>query len=375
MFYFVVLDNLDSVIRNDLWKALQKLKLWEENVLYGLKNTAITMVALSGALFANLANAQDITLTVHHFLGPNSAAQKVLIEPWAERIEAQSEGRIAIEIYPSMSMGGRAPELYRQVRDGLADIVWTMPSYTPGQFPRLEVFELPGIHKNSAKVTNLAIQDMMPALQDDLSEVHPLLVHVHGGYLLHLRDKEVESIDDLTGMKLRTPTRVGGWTLDAWGGEPVSMPVPDLPQALSKGAVEGALLPFEAAGPMNLDELTSFSIEGPENLRAGTSVFLFAMNKERYESLPEDLRAIIDANSGANIAEEVGMGYDQTERDFAAEFAKSRPVVELSPEIWSGFEASFPFVIDQWSESVAEDGIDGVALSKAARASVEKYSN
>ncbi|MFV0243395.1 MAG: TRAP transporter substrate-binding protein [Qingshengfaniella sp.] len=339
------------------------------------RNLLWTSACLAGAAFGGGAIAQEVTLTVHHFLGPNSTAQKVLIEPWAERIEAQSEGRIAIEIYPAMAMGGKAPELYRQVRDGLADVVWTLPSYTPGQFKRLEVFELPGVHQNSARTTNMAIQDMLPALTEDLGEVHPLLIHVHGGYLLHMRDKEVAQVGDLAGLKLRTPSRIGGWLLDAWQAEPVSMPVPDLPQALSKGAVEGALLPFEAAGPMKLDELTRFSFEGPDHLRAGTTVFLFAMNQDRYDSLPDDLRAIIDANSGAYIAEEVGIGFDQTERDFATEFSKTRPVIALDPEIWAGFEATYPQVIDQWIASVASNGIDGAALVNEARAAVTKHAN
>ena len=84
--------------------------------------------------------AQDFTFTIHHFLSPKAPAQKLLIEPWVKKIEAESGGRITFEIFPSMSMGGKPPDLYKQVRDGVADIVWTVPGYTPGVFPRVEVF-------------------------------------------------------------------------------------------------------------------------------------------------------------------------------------------------------------------------------------------
>ncbi|MGI3165367.1 TRAP transporter substrate-binding protein [Pseudooceanicola sp. 200-1SW] len=338
-------------------------------------NFKLALAGLAGTLMLSTAAvAQDVTLTVQHFLGPNATVQKVLIEPWAQRIEEQSDGRIQVEIFPAMSMGGKAPELYRQVRDGLADIVWTLPSYTPGQFKRLEVFELPGVHRNSARATTMAIQSMMPMLAADLEEVHPLLIHVHGGYALHLKGHEVTEVADLQGVKLRTPSRVAGWLIGEWGAEPVSMPAPDLPQALSKGAIEGALLPFEAAGPMKLDELTDFTFEGPDHLRSGTTVFLFAMNKERYDSLPDDLKAVIDANSGAAIAEEIGAGFDQVERDVAAQFAQSRPVIEMSPEGWAGFETASDAVIERWSADVSQEGIDAPALIDAAHAAIARFS-
>ncbi|MEO1724843.1 MAG: C4-dicarboxylate ABC transporter substrate-binding protein, partial [Pseudomonadota bacterium] len=120
-----------------------------------IRTTVTATLAL--CLVALPAAAQEVTLTVHHFLGPKSPAHSKLIEPWAERVQAQSEGRIAVEIFPAMSMGGKPPELYRQVRDGFADIVWTLPGYTPNVFPRVEVFELPTVHTGSATATNLAI--------------------------------------------------------------------------------------------------------------------------------------------------------------------------------------------------------------------------
>ena len=89
------------------------------------------------------ARAQEFTFKLHHILGPKSPAQVNMIEPWVNRVQEGSNGRIKIEIYPSMQLGGRPPALYDQVRDGVADIVWTLPGYTAGRFPRMEVFELP----------------------------------------------------------------------------------------------------------------------------------------------------------------------------------------------------------------------------------------
>src|SRR6056297_324731 len=136
--------------------------------------TALSAIALSTAAYA-----QDFTFSIHHFLSPTSPAQTQLLEPWVESVEAASDGRISFEIFPTMALGGAPPELFSQVRDGVADLVWTLPGYTPGTFPRTEVFELPAVHGGDARATNLAIQDMMDSLSADFEDVHPILVHVH----------------------------------------------------------------------------------------------------------------------------------------------------------------------------------------------------
>lgn len=331
---------------------------------------------LAGLIGAGTAQAQEVTLTVHHFLSPKSATHTELIQPWAERLRAQSDGRIDVKVFPSMSLGGSPPELYRQARDGTADVVWTLIGYTPGVFPRTEVFELPNVHQGDALATNLAIQDTFDRLAADFEEVKPILVHVHAGNALHMRETKVTKPADVQGMKLRTPSRTGAWMIEAWGAEPVGMPVPALPQALSKGTVDGALIPFEIVPPLNVHQLTDYSVEGAGGNRFGTSVFLFAMNKERYESLPEDLQQVIDDNSGRALAQEMGEVWNRVEepgrkmqRDSGGE------VVELTPEQTQAFAELGEQVTQRWIEQAEERGIDGAALVEAAKAAIAEHSD
>lgn len=341
-----------------------------------VQRIAALAAASTVALAAGAASAQEATLTVHHFLGPNSPAHTRLVEPWAERLEIQSGGRIAVEIFPSMSMGGKPPELYRQVRDGFADVVWTLPGYTPGVFPRSEVFELPTVHLGSARATNLAIQEIWPMIAPDFTEVHPILLHVHSGNALHMRTTRVTSVADVQGLKLRTPSRTGGWMIEAWGAEPVGMPVPDLPQALSKGVVDGALVPFEVVPPLKLQEMTEYSVEGADGSRFGAAVFLFAMNKARYEALPADLQAIIDANSGAALAEEMGRVWDDVEAvGKKLQRESGGEIIGLDAEAKAGFDARGAEVVERWVAEADAAGLDGDALVAAARAAVAKHSD
>ncbi|MFC4233900.1 TRAP transporter substrate-binding protein [Thalassospira xianhensis] len=331
---------------------------------------------LTGAAVATMvsfgAHAQEVTLTIHHFLGPKAPAQAQMMEPWAKKIEEESNGRIKFEIFPSMSLGGNPPELYRQVRDGVADIVWTLPGYTPGVFPHTEVFELPGVHLGDARATNLAIWDMMEDMAPDLKDIHPLAVHVHAGQAIHLTEKEVRTVADVKGLKLRTPTRTGSWVIESWGAEPVGMPVPALPQAMSLGVVDGGLVPFEVVPPLKLAELVSYSVEGQGvNSRFGTSVFLFAMNKDRYDSLPDDLKEIIDRNSGRDFAAQIGDVFNNVEEVGKKMINDGKgQVVELTPEEKATFDDASASVVDRWIEEAKSNGIDGAALVEKAKAAV-----
>ncbi|MGF1650243.1 MAG: TRAP transporter substrate-binding protein [Hyphomicrobiaceae bacterium] len=326
-------------------------------------------------MLAPVVARAETTFTIHHFLSPKALTHEKFLEPWAERVRQQSQGRLRFEIFPSMTLGGAPPDLYRQVRDGTADLVWTLAGYTPGVFPRLEVFELFGVHGASAKATSLAIQDLLPELAPDLAEVHPVLVHVHGGNALHLVDRQVGTLADIRGLKLRSPSRTGVWMLEAFGAEPVGMPVPALPQALSAGTIDGALIPFEVAIPLRIAQFAKHSVELDGGRRFGTSVFLFLMNKARYEALPADLRAIIDANSGSAIVSEVAAAWDEME-PMGIKVARDagRTVTRLDVERSAAFDAAAEAVQARWVGEAKAKGIDAAGLLARAKERIATHS-
>ncbi|MBB4265759.1 TRAP transporter substrate-binding protein [Roseospira visakhapatnamensis] len=342
-----------------------------------IRTRVIAAIALGAVVLTGtgMARAQEVTLTVHHFLSAKAVNHARFIVPWARRIEAASGGRIAFEIYPSMTLGGAPPELYQQARDGVADIVWTVLGYTPGVFPRAEVFNLPSVHGGSAVVTNLAIQDLMTdQLAEDFQDIHPLLVHVHSGQALHTVDTEVRTIDDMRGLKLRVPSRSGTWMIEAMGADPVAMPASDLPQALSRGVLDGAFIPFEVALPLKVVDIAAAHTELADGRRFGTTTFLLAMNKDRYESLPDDLRAIIDAESGEALARSAGEAWDTFEPEVMA-FATARgnAMIQVSAEDTQAFLETFQVVEDRWVEDATAHGLPAAALLAAAKAAVARH--
>jgi TRAP-type C4-dicarboxylate transport system substrate-binding protein len=333
-------------------------------------SAAVGFIAATMLTGSVSAQEPEVTLTLHHLLGPKAPAQTKMLEPWAKSVEEASNGRIKVEIYPAMSLGGKPPELYRQARDGVVDIVWTVLGYTPGVFPRTEVFELPTVHRGSAKQTTIAMANSWDLVKDDFKDIKPILLHVHGGQVFHMVDKAVKSPADLEGLKIRTPSRTGGWIIEALGAEPVGMPVPDLPQALSKGVVAGALVPFEIVAPLKLQELTHHTTEGPNSLRFGTSTFMIGMNLDRYNSLPDDLKKVIDDHSMGNIAAIYGQVWDDSEAGGKKLIEANSELITLSDDEYKAFTDKMQPVVDKWIAEANGNGMDGAAMVEAARTAV-----
>ena len=326
--------------------------------------SAVALTAAVSALGATQALAAEYDFKLHHFLSPKAPAHSKMLAPWAERIMAASEGRINIEIYPSMTLGGKPPQLPRQARDGVVDMAWMVNAYAAGSFPRTEVFELPGVHQGDSGAVNQAMLEMYEdELSKDFKGLHALFQHVHGGQAIHMADEEVRSPADLQGKKMRVPSRTGAWVLEALGASPVKTSVGEIPVALSKKVVDGALIPFEIIPPLKLQQQTQYQIEGPGGKRLGTTSFSLVMNGERWNSLPADIQKIFSDNSGAAWHDEVGAVWDASEAGGIGVAKKAgNQHIQLSDAEWAKFETAVAPVTARWIEEMSGKGIDGQAI-------------
>lgn len=347
----------------------------EENMKVKQAVAAVVVGAALAGLSA-AASAQQIVLKLHHFLGPKSPAQVKMLEPWARNVEKASGGKVKIEIYPSMSLGGKPPQLINQVRDGVVDIVWTVNGYTAGLFPRSEVFELPFVHTNDPVATNLAMRAMFDKyLKPEYSGVHVLFLHVHQGQGIQMVDKLVRKPDDLKGLKMRIPTRTGAWVIEALGAAPVGMPVPDLPQALSKKVIDGAFIPWEIIPALKLQDMIKYFVEGPNKTRFGNTTFQVSMNEARWNSLPPDVQKAFTESSGEAWVRQVGKIWAEDDDEGIAVAVKHGDQhIQLTNAELAAFKTKLEPVVQRWEADVAKQGIDGKALVTEARKEIAKYS-
>lgn len=322
--------------------------------------------AAAAAVVASGAMAQEVTLKLHQFLPAQANVPKLVLDVWADKVEADSDGRIKIDRFPSMQLGGKPPELMDQAIDGVADVIWTVVGYTPGRFPTTEVFELPFMVED-ARAASCAYWKMFEEHMEDgeFAAVKILGTWVHGPGMFHTADP-VETPADLEGMKIRGGSRLVNKLLELTGATPVGMPVPAVPEGLSKGVIDGTTIPWEVTTALKVPELVENHTEFT-GTALYTLTFVLAMNKAKYDALSDDLKAVVDANSGLNFSVFAGgvqSDADGPARQIAVDNGNNIITVTDTTE-W--IQVVQP-IYDSWVTDMSAKGIDGQARIDQARA-------
>ena len=328
-----------------------------------------------GAGVAGAAPPGVITLKVAHFLpGTSSFNQKNAI-PWCEKIKKESKGRLQCQIYPSMQLGGTPAQLFDQARDGVADIIWTVPTYQAGRFTKSEVFELPFMVKSAEKGSQAMWDYVHKNSMDEFKGTKLIFTHVHDGSQLHFGSKSVKTLEDLKGLKIRSPNRIGAKTLAALGAIPVQMPIPAVPESIAKAVLDGASLPWEVMPSLKLNEICKTSTEvGPNHAKHANAIFVFAMNQAKYDSLPADLKKVIDNNSGIETSKWVGKIWDEgvaASRKLSLD--RKNTINTLTDAEYQRWVKATSSVDDGWIKEVDAKGGNGKALLNDAKALLKKY--
>lgn len=338
----------------------------------------LTAAAVAAPAVLRVAHAQtpQLTLKLHHMLPPVAPGHRAFLAPWAEKVMKASEGRIKIDIFPSMQMGGTPPQLFDQARDGVADLIWTVQGYTSGRFPKTEVFELPFIASRRSVVNAKALTEFAAMhLQDEYKDIQPIALWAHDRGVIHA-NKPVTKLEDMSGLKLRFPTRLAGQALKALGATPVGMPVPQVPEALAQRVIDGCVIPWEVVPAVKVQELVRNHTEIPGTPTLYVATFVFAMNKARYAALPPDLRRIIDEHSGMTGATMAGNAWDAAGVPVREMVEKrGNAIVTLSDAEVARWKSTTRPVVDAWLAEVKAKGIDGEKLIADATALIAKHEN
>ena len=320
----------------------------------------------------NAADAEPVTLRVHTFNSPKALAVRAFLVPWARELEERSGGRVQVQVFPSMQLGGKASDLYGQARDGVVDIVWTSQGYSPGRFPLTEVFELPFVCGGAEATSQAMMEFYRNWMRDEYADTHPLVFHATAPAHIHMTDRPVRMLEDLAGVKIRVPSQTSAATVEALGAVPIGMPISDVYEALSRGVVGGVWVAWTIMRPFRLHEVTRNHTEAS----LACVLFVLTMNKARYLGLPVDIRTAVDESSGVALARRLGRLWQEDEdvgRSFAVQPGSAIfPLSETERERWKA--ATRP-VIEAWLTKVGAVGHDGEAMLADARRLVEKYAN
>lgn len=327
-------------------------------------------IAVLGAMAVSLsAAAQEVTFKIAHFLPSAAPTQQKVLQPWCEEMGKLSNNRIKCQFYPAMQLGGTPAQLVDQVKNGVADVVWTGPGYSAGRFPAIEAFELPFMVKDSTSSSKALWKYYQQNAQQEFAAYKVLAFHTDGGQAVHTASKQVVGLTGFAGLKLRTSTRVGAKTLAALGGAPVAMPPAQVTEAISKGVVDGSLGAWELVYPTKLSEVTKFHAQPDAGVAYPTATVLTVlMNKAKYDGLPADLKAIVDKTTGEVMVGKFGAMFDEVAADTKKRIAaQGNTITTFSATQVQAMKQATASVEEEWTKTVGEKGLDGKKLIASAR--------
>jgi TRAP-type C4-dicarboxylate transport system substrate-binding protein len=343
---------------------------------------ARSSVALAGALLVICGWSQtsrceeaSYALRVHHYFLSTSLEHTDWLVPWARLVEQDSKGRLKVEVYPAMQLGGRTTELFDQARTGVVDIVWTITGYSPGRFPRLEIFELPWVAPSEAIRASATAWDYYERYaQHEFADVKLLAISTAGRATLFMRDREARHPSDLAKLPIRAPTRVVANSVQAYGAVPKTLAVTDIGPALTKGEIAGLLTQYRTARTMKIADLVNHVSEFTAEETLYTAIFIIVMNKARFESLPPDLQNIIEGRSGHRLSAQLGWQIDLWEREAERAIKNGRAqVFQVEGDDLSPWKAAAQDQIAAWVAARNAAGDDGEMLLESVRRIADQY--
>jgi len=340
------------------------------------KALAFLVAGMAAGFGASPALAQTTVLKFSHFLAPNHNFHKQVAEPWCAAIEKDSGGKLKCQIYPALQLGGTPAQIADQVKNGVADVAWTSPSYSTGRFPRTEALELPFTLPPDALGGTRAMWDYLQASgKDDFKDFKVLAIFSASNTIISTANKPVLTAEDLKGLKLRSPSRFTSLFLSAQGGTPVNMPIAQVTEGISKGVIDGAMAPWEVLPPTKVDEVTKYHMEGLATQPGFSQTpMTVLMNKAKYESLPPDLKAVIDKHSGLVLSELAGRVFDSgNEAARKALVARGNKILTIKDVDYNKMKAASAGVEADWIKQATAKGLDGAKLAASVHALGAKY--
>ncbi len=313
------------------------------------------------------SSSEDVTtLRFSHFMTANDNINTEGFEPWARKIEEDSNGRLKIEIYPSATLS-KPGATYDAAAKGTVDIGMQVQGYTAGRFPLTQVVELPGI-SNTAEQQTCILYNLYNdgAISSEYEDTHLLSLMGSGQGALHTADKPIRTPADMKGMRIRQPSVVASHVIEAVGAAPVGMPASDTYTSLQRGVIDGLAFTWQPIQAFRLDELLNHHT----NIPFYNSTFVVTMNKDKYNSLPDDLKKVIDDNSGVVMAERIARIFDDSnEAAMAAAREKGDTMIDI-PDPLNDPTWREPLMegTQRYLNELAELGLDGESVYEKAKA-------
>lgn len=322
----------------------------------------------AGLLFSDSAAAKTINMTYSNFFPP-SHVQSQLAESWCRAVEERTGGEVKIAYFGGNTLV-KAAQIYDGVVTGRTDIGMSCLLYTPGRFPLMDVINLPFGNPNGKFATAVANELYHQFKPNELQDTQVMFFHAHGPGFIHTQEKEVRNIGDLKGLKIRSTGSIAGM-IKALGAVPVSMPMPEVYQALQKGVVQGAIFPEETNKGWKMGEVVDYSIACyPTAYSVG---FFVVMNKDKWAGLSDNAKkAITEINHEWAIKH--GKAWDESDYEgIAFSLSLGNSIIGIAPDEAAKWKAAVQPVFDEYVEKAEKRNAPGKEALQFLNDQLEKY--
>ena len=332
--------------------------------------TGLASVATAAVLAAGTTAAQ-VTLNASSWVPPSHLLTVAMME-FCKDVENDTSGRVKCNLLAKAPVS--ATQTFDGVRDGLMDLSFTVPGYTPGRFPISEVGEFPFLGDTSV-ATSVAYQrvfDRHLRKHDEYKGVQTLGVFTHGPGQIFNTKRPITALKDLEGLKIRVGGGVVNDVAKALGTVPMLKPAPESYELLSQGVADGLFFPKESSLSFKLIPLIKYVTYVPGGLYNVT--FVMMMNPAKYNSIPAADRAVIDKYSGEHLARRVGAAWDGMDAKSEAAVREAKVPIEIaSPAFIAEIKAKTGGLELAWTEKVKAKGVDGAAVLADLRKEIAAY--
>ncbi|MBL4756936.1 MAG: TRAP transporter substrate-binding protein [Rhizobiales bacterium] len=308
--------------------------------------------------------AQAETLKLAHFVPPAHTFTGAIVDPLVNGVNTATGGSLEIQVYPGGELGKGPVEQYVRAVNGVADITWGLAGYTSAQFPLSMIVELPGVVGTSG----MGYEAIWNAYEDHLTGefpgTRPLALWTSEPMLFIMKDKEIRTVADLAGLKIRVSGAVPARVIEALGATPVHMPAPQMYNALQTGLVDGIMTGASAIHDFRLSEVANIYTEGPS---LGNILFFVVMNEATYSALPANEQAAIDANSGLELSKSGEDNWNRvaTETMAALRADPNKMVISLTGDDAAAFDVITLAVRDAVVSELDANGLAASAVLSA----------
>lgn len=338
-----------------------------------LRKTVMSILAGATMLAgAGVAQAADITLKVSHYLPPSHGFQVDFLENWGKQLSEKTNGKVEVQIFDATSAFGKIDRQADQVRAGVMDMAVGLNGIPRDRYPAASIIEMPFLVKYADSGSETLWQLYKEGLLgSDYQDFKVLGLFTHEGGLIHTLDTPVKSLDDLKGLRLRTPSPAVSAMLESFGASPVGLPPSAIYENLQKGNIEGLVTTWDLVNAVKANELLKYHTDAA----AYTAGFYFVMNQKKYDSLPEDVRAAIDEISGDALVGKFGDWWTKWEAvGKAAAEERGNEIIVIDDATRAEWQASVQPMIKDYLESLKEKGVaDPEAIYKRAQELVAEF--